>query len=200
MAQAVRPQQPSQVPRQAAAGAPMLCAILHGSLPKPLANPVYDWWSRHLVDGQPPSRSDFDILNFAHDVRHISLSLYDREKDDYRFRVFGTVVVDVTERELTGRYFLESLRPNAVEPARAYFALLRERSIAGFHIGHSPHGDRPWQLMSSVHTPIRSGNTVGFIHYSRVLGSNLFETIAKDINARLTASGPPTVIVSAFGK
>ena len=197
MAAAFQVEQVQQVPLSPQAGAPFLCAVLTGCLPTILANRVHDWWADRLVDGQPPHRHDFDIANFVSEVRYVSISKYDFEKQDYKMRVGSTEILEINGQELTGKFFFESLAADAVKPARAYFALLREQTILGFHVGRSPHKNQPWQLMSSVHLPIRYDDSFGFIHYSKVLDADRFEVLARDVNARLAASGPRSVAIFA---
>jgi hypothetical protein len=114
-------------------------AAMLGSPPmtEDIANPQLrafrDLWESKRRDGKLPARADFDIDDFRPFLgRIVMLDVVDGGRD-FRFRLYGTIIVDEYKRDMTGKLASE-FRPDFREPIM--------RGYKAAHDTKRPHVDR----------------------------------------------------------
>lgn len=75
---------------------------------------LYDYWNDKKYARKAPARCDIDPLDFVEILPNILMYDVLREPLDFRMRLFGTRLVSVSGRELTGK-MLSEIFPNDAE-------------------------------------------------------------------------------------
>jgi len=90
---------------------------------KPPLRRLHDYWQGKRKPGALPGRRDIDPIEIPQLMPQIALVDVLREPLDYRYRLFGTRLVEVMGAERTGKRMREVMSPPAVAAS--------ERLIAG---------------------------------------------------------------------
>lgn len=90
---------------------------------KPPLRRLHDYWQGKRSPGRLPARRDIDPVEIPQLMPQIALVDILREPLDYRYRLFGTRLVEVMGAERTGKRMREVMSPPAVAAT--------ERLIAG---------------------------------------------------------------------
>lgn len=73
----------------------------------PLASSLCDYWHTNRGDGGVPDRSSFDPMRLKPWLGFLSVYEFDNRRGDFRNRLEGSFVVDLTGENWTGRYASE---------------------------------------------------------------------------------------------
>src|SRR3546814_5372642 len=72
-----------------------------------LQHELHALWVRKRKDRPAPLRRDFDVVELRRWLGFLCLIDIEAGGEDFRYRLFGTRVVDAVGHELTGRHFSE---------------------------------------------------------------------------------------------
>ena len=89
---------------------------------------LYAYWDRKRAGRSMPARADIQPVEIAGLMPQIYIVDAAQDGGELTYRLFGTALVALFGREMTGRPMAEGLPPEAAEEARArYRTVIRER-------------------------------------------------------------------------
>lgn len=153
-----------------------LYAFAPGKFPEALQTGVSRWWLGELDQKRIPEYSQFDILKLpGWEWERVSISTYEPENDDFRFRVYSSAARRVAGRNLSGSFFLSNMPDDIATHIRFYLDYLFCKNFIGLFIGQPVHVDKIWVRFFSYHHPISHNQTKGLLHYGSSLDQQKYE-------------------------
>lgn len=86
-------------------------ALSPARMRSPLVRDAYAYWVGKKNGDRLPARADIDPVDIPRILPHISLVEREAETGRYRYRLFGSALVDILGREPTGKY-LDEIYPD----------------------------------------------------------------------------------------
>lgn len=130
----------------------------------PYFSDVISLYQKKRGDRLMPRWKDFSFAEFT--GWHTRLAVSEREGDDFRFRLFGSVFVELFATDLTGKLLAQSLSPEQAPRTKAHFKQLVEGPFIGLGTGHVPMKNRDFIRFEVLDLPLvdDSGNLSHFLH------------------------------------
>ncbi|NVJ98651.1 MAG: PAS domain-containing protein [Alphaproteobacteria bacterium] len=132
---------------------------------------IVSMWQERLKGQDIPSWSDFKLPDFSGWVPTMAMSEVSECRSDIRFRLFGSAMVSLQGKDLTGSSFRETLPGPYDAIYRNHFARFLEKpQIALGFPSASSTLDKP-HLMAVVHLPLADdGHTIDrILHFARLV-------------------------------
>lgn len=129
--------------------------------------PFIELWKSKLADGSLPAWRDYDVMELRPFWGWMSMAeLLDDPDDVYRYTLWGTELVNLTGREMTGLtirgFYEESTTPD--EPKKRYLEVMAARTVIGMWTScFDPFGCGDVRL-ACIEVPISRDNTTTVTH------------------------------------